>query len=49
MKYRYSYFQKIISESKVQGQEKGRQVGRDKWKYSKKSGGGGGYECRGGN
>ena len=29
----------MISENKVKGQEKDRQVGGDKWKYSKKSGG----------
>ena len=32
----------IISDNKVKIQEKDRQVGDDKWKYSKKSGGGGG-------
>ena len=41
----YHYCQKIvnwaiISENKVKSQEKDRQVGDDKWKYSKKSGGG---------
>ena len=38
----------IISENKVKSQEKDRKVGNDKWKYSKKSKGGG-YEGRGGN
>ena len=37
----------MISENKVKSQEKDHQVGDDKCKYSKKSGGG--YEGRGGN
>ena len=39
----------MISENKVKSEEKDCQVGDDKWKYSKKSGGGGGYGGRGSN